>query len=237
MNKAFRAKRTRAKIHGTAERPRLTVHFSNKNIIAQVIDDDAQATLCYVTTMGNKMTGTKTEQAAKIGTEIAKKAKAKTYFKQLEQKIQHDASTIDNYMVQRVTILKNAAKLLDKAVDLDKDTFTNIAKARAGIDPDVARNELQTTLENIDKKINIAFEKYPELKAHQEIAAVMQQNSYLQQEITAAREVYNDTVNHWNTEIFSLWAKKYVAAKEGYTTRIPFTASLAMKQESEGVFF
>ena len=37
-----------------------------------------------------------------------KKAKAKTYFKQLEQKIQHDASTIDNYMVQRVTILKNA---------------------------------------------------------------------------------------------------------------------------------
>ena len=166
-----------------------------------------------------------------------KKAKAKTYFKQLEQKIQHDASTIDNYMVQRVTILKNAAKLLDKAVDLDKDTFTNIAKARAGIDPDTARNELQTSLENIDKKINIAFEKYPELKGHQEIAAVMQQNSYLQQEITAAREVYNDAVAHWNSEIFSLWAKKYVAAKEGYTTRIPFTASLAMKQESEGVFF
>ena len=76
MNKIYRAKRTRAKIHGTAERPRLTVHFSNKNIIAQVIDDDAQATLCYVTTMGNKMTGTKTEQAAKIGTAIDTKAKA-----------------------------------------------------------------------------------------------------------------------------------------------------------------
>ena len=77
MNKVFRAKRTRAKIHGTAERPRLTVHFSNQHIVAQVIDDDKGVTLCYATTMGAKTTGTKIEQAAKIGAEIAKKAKAK----------------------------------------------------------------------------------------------------------------------------------------------------------------
>ena len=166
-----------------------------------------------------------------------KKAKAKTYFKQLEQKIQHDASTIDNYMVQRVTILKNAAKLLDKAVDLDKDTFTNIAKARSGIDPDVARNELQTTLENIDKKINIAFEKYPELKAHQEIAMAMQQNSYLQKEITAAREVYNDTVLEWNGLMFRWPTYMIVAAKRGYTTRIPFSTSAEVKKRAREVIF
>ncbi|MDO4612333.1 MAG: 50S ribosomal protein L18 [Candidatus Saccharibacteria bacterium] len=76
MNKVFRAKRTRAKIHGTAERPRLTVHFSNLHITAQVIDDDNKKTLAYATTVGAKMTGTKTEKAAKIGAEIAKKAKA-----------------------------------------------------------------------------------------------------------------------------------------------------------------
>ena len=39
MNKIFRAKRTRAKINGTAERPRLTVSFSNLHIVAQIIDD------------------------------------------------------------------------------------------------------------------------------------------------------------------------------------------------------
>ena len=77
MNKVFRAKRTRAKIHGTAERPRLTVHFSNLHIVAQVIDDDKKTTLVYATTVGSKMTGTKIEKAAKIGEEIAKKAKAK----------------------------------------------------------------------------------------------------------------------------------------------------------------
>ena len=76
MDKVFRAKRTRAKIHGTADRPRLAVHFSNLHITAQVIDDDKKTTLAYATTKGAKMTGTKTEQAAKIGAEIAKKAKA-----------------------------------------------------------------------------------------------------------------------------------------------------------------
>ena len=75
MNTAFRAKRTRAKIHGTAERPRLSVHISNKHITAQIIDDDKSATLAYATTVGSKATGSKAELAAKIGKEIADKAK------------------------------------------------------------------------------------------------------------------------------------------------------------------
>ncbi len=76
MDKVFRANRTRAKIHGTSERPRLSVHFSNLHITAQIIDDDKKTTLAYATTVGSKITGTKTEKAAKIGEEIAKKAKA-----------------------------------------------------------------------------------------------------------------------------------------------------------------
>ena len=76
MNKVFRANRTRAKIHGTAERPRLTVFFSNQHIVAQIINDDDGKTLVYATTVGSNLKGNKTEKAAKIGEEIAKKAKA-----------------------------------------------------------------------------------------------------------------------------------------------------------------
>ncbi len=75
MNNVFRAKRTRAKIHGTAARPRLSVHISNMHIIAQIIDDDSSKTLAYATTVGSKLTGTMTEKAAAIGKEIADKAK------------------------------------------------------------------------------------------------------------------------------------------------------------------
>ena len=167
-----------------------------------------------------------------------KKVKAENYFQKLQQKLQHDASQIDNYLEQRVVILSNAAKLLDKAIDLDKETLTKIAAYRSGAsNNDQERNVVQGLADNVAAKINIAMENYPDLKAHQEIQDVMQQNSYLQREITAAREVYNDTVNQWNSAIFSWPTKQIVAAKKGYTTRIPFSTSKEIKQKARNVFF
>ena len=75
MKAIFRANRTRAKIHGTAERPRLSVNISNKHISAQLIDDDKGVTLAAASTVGSKLTGTKTELASKVGAELGKKAK------------------------------------------------------------------------------------------------------------------------------------------------------------------
>lgn len=75
MKAEYRANRTRAKIHGTSTRPRLTVHISNMHITAQVIDDDKKTTIAYATTVGSKLTGTMTEKATAIGKEIAEKAK------------------------------------------------------------------------------------------------------------------------------------------------------------------
>lgn len=164
------------------------------------------------------------------------KVNAGKYLSQLQQKIQHDASQIDNYLEQRVIILQNTARLLDKAISLDKDTFTKIAELRSGNGAN-RLNEVAASVENVNAKINVAMENYPDLRAHAEIADAMQQNSYLQREITAAREVYNDTVAQWNQAIFAWPAKQIVAAKRGYTTRIPFTASKETKQKAREVFF
>lgn len=77
QNRAQRAHRVRATVVGTAERPRLSVHISNRHIVAQIIDDSAHKTLAYATTVGNKAAkGNATERAALVGAEIAKKAKA-----------------------------------------------------------------------------------------------------------------------------------------------------------------
>ena len=161
------------------------------------------------------------------------KIKAGNYLSKLQQKIQHDASQIDNYLEQRVVILQNVAKLLDKSINLDKETFTEIAKNRSSGN----LNGTAESLENVQKAINVAFEAYPELKAQNTVADAMQQNSYLQKEITAAREVYNDTVAQWNRDIFSWPTKQIVAAKRGYTTRIPFTTSSEVKAKAREVFF
>ncbi|HOJ47936.1 MAG TPA: LemA family protein [Bacillota bacterium] len=167
------------------------------------------------------------------------KIKAQNHFDQLQQKIQRNASQIDNFLEQRVMVLQNCARLLEKAIDLDKSTFENIAKYRSGNtgDADAARNELSGQLDTVSRNFNVAFENYPDLAAHREIADAMQQNMYLQREITAARELYNDTIDQWNRDIFAWPTKKIVAAKNGYTTRIPFVASKEIKEKAKSVFF
>lgn len=74
--RARRHARVRTKISGTAECPRLAVTKSNKNIIAQIIDDTKGTTLVYVSTLDSNIKTKKAnvEAAKEVGTAIAKKA-------------------------------------------------------------------------------------------------------------------------------------------------------------------
>ena len=70
----------RSKLRRTASDPRLSVHRSCKHISAQVIDDRTGRTLCAVTstakTLASELAGkTKSERAAVVGREIARKAR------------------------------------------------------------------------------------------------------------------------------------------------------------------
>jgi large subunit ribosomal protein L18 len=69
-----RHKRIRARVIGSAEKPRLAVFKSNKFIYAQLIDDAKGTTLASASDIKNAK-GTKTERAAAIGATIAAEAK------------------------------------------------------------------------------------------------------------------------------------------------------------------
>jgi len=75
----MRKKRTRAKIFGTAARPRFSVYRSNHSIFAQIIDDENNKTLTSVNMkeLSDKNKKTKSQQAEMLGALIANKAKAK----------------------------------------------------------------------------------------------------------------------------------------------------------------
>ena len=76
---ARRKRRVRAKIFGTAERPRLTVHRTNANMYAQVIDDASGRTLCSASTLDAELrakgtVGSNKEAAEFVGELIGKRA-------------------------------------------------------------------------------------------------------------------------------------------------------------------
>lgn len=73
----LRKNRIRSRVVGTTERPRLSVHVSNRHISAQIIDDDKHTTIAAVTTVGQKAAqGAMSDRAGWVGAEIARKAKA-----------------------------------------------------------------------------------------------------------------------------------------------------------------
>lgn len=72
--------RIRKKIFGTEERPRLTVHFSNKHIYAQCINDVTGKTLCALSTLSKdfklQFTSPNVATAAVLGKDFGAKVKA-----------------------------------------------------------------------------------------------------------------------------------------------------------------
>ena len=72
-----RRRRVRAKVRGTAERPRISVFRSNRGIVAQLIDDDAGRTLAAVNWTEADVRELKPmEQATRVGALLAERAKA-----------------------------------------------------------------------------------------------------------------------------------------------------------------
>jgi large subunit ribosomal protein L18 len=68
--------RIRRKVRGTAERPRLAVHFSNLHVYAQLINDDAGKTILSASTNDKGAdAGANIASAIRIGTAIGEKAK------------------------------------------------------------------------------------------------------------------------------------------------------------------
>ncbi len=71
VNRTRRHIRGRAKIAGTAERPRVTVFKSNVHVYVQAIDDATGKTIAAVNDAKLKKAGTKTEHAAEAGKKLA----------------------------------------------------------------------------------------------------------------------------------------------------------------------
>jgi large subunit ribosomal protein L18 len=71
-----RRRRVRAKVRGSAERPRLSVYRSNRGLFAQLIDDDAGRTVAAVNWTEKDLRGlSPMEQAKRAGELIAERAK------------------------------------------------------------------------------------------------------------------------------------------------------------------
>jgi large subunit ribosomal protein L18 len=106
VNRQKRHLRIRKNISGTPEKPRLNVFRSNKQIYAQIIDDQTGKTLCSASSLDkeiNVKNGSNVEAATAVGTLVAKRA--------LELKIEAVVFDRGGYLYHgRVKALADAAR-------------------------------------------------------------------------------------------------------------------------------
>lgn len=148
--------------------------------------------------------------------------KKDSYFKKLQQKIQHNASEIDNYLDQRVQVLQNLSSIVKQTANLDKEVFKSVAASRAGLQQDangdILRNQRQEQIDTAYRGLALAVENYPDIKAHESYQKAIDQNLYLQREITSSRSLYNDTIAQWNKTIYDWPLGRIIANKNQYTS-------------------
>ncbi len=161
---------------------------------------------------------------------------ADVYFNKLKAKINHDASQIENFLEQRVVILENLSALINKEMAFERDALSQIASYRNGIQVGMMNMAAQL-IGNAETQIKDVFRDHPELMSNSAIEKAIKENDYLQREITAARECYNDSVNEWNSSLFESRAKRVVAAKKGYCTKKLFVTSHEIRSKAREVLF
>lgn len=167
---------------------------------------------------------------------MSQKKQAESYFHKLLARINHDASQIENYLEQRVIILQNLSALINKEIAFERDALAQIASYRNGIQVGMM-NEAARLIGQAETQVRDICDQHPELMSNAAIEKAIKENDYLQREITAARECYNDSVNEWNISLFESRAKRVVAAKHKYCTKVPFVTSHEIRSKAREVLF
>jgi len=139
-----------------------------------------------------------------------RKSKARSYFAALDQRIKANAAQIDVFLAQRAQILRSCPGYAGSLGLTPSGEARNVTNGR--ID-----NAYQELIERA--QATSPGERPPELKT------ALRADRNVQREITAARTLYNDTVNMWNRDIFAWPAKMMVATEAKLATRPVFVAS------------
>lgn len=155
----------------------------------------------------------------------SRKSKARNYFTALEQRINTNAAQIDVYLDRRAQILRSCPGF---TADIDPLLASGLPREARNITSGRIDHAYQLLVEQ-DKARNGG-------NISAELASALRADRNVQREITAARTLYNDTVNMWNRDIYQWPAKQMVAVSERLTTRPVFVSSqLSSAIELSGV--
>lgn len=134
----------------------------------------------------------------------------------LDEQVQQMRANIDTELMRRNDLIPNLVATVDEAAEFQQETFTQVARARAGlaeaserlaqgVDAGVEPDELSQlsgeVARNMRLFINVAVEAYPDLTANENFRALQDELTETENRISVSRQDYNEAVQVHNTYI------------------------------------
>lgn len=156
---------------------------------------------------------------------------------ELDERAEQQRSNVEVELVNRNNLIPNLVATVEGAADFERGTFTEVARARAGLDQ--ARAQVEDAVEGgdvgqlaaadaavtsqIGTYLNIAVEAYPQLRATQSFQALQDQLAESENRISVARRDYNESVQVYNSYV-RRFPQAITARVTGAERKEPFQA-------------
>ncbi len=135
---------------------------------------------------------------------------------ELDERVAETRSNIETELVRRNDLIPNLVATVDQAAEFERQTFTEVARARAGLtearqqvdeairrgaDADELSQASAAVSENLRTFLNVSVEAYPTLRANQNFIGLQDELTETENRIAVARRDYNEAVRTYNTYI------------------------------------
>ena len=135
----------------------------------------------------------------------------------LDEQTNQQKANVETELMRRSDLIPNLVATVDEVAKFERGTFTDVAKARAGLTQ--ANQALQSTVKggnatpaqisqanadvtgSLRQFLNISVEAYPQLKANQNFQGLQDELTETENRIAVARRDYNESVTTYNTYI------------------------------------
>lgn len=157
-----------------------------------------------------------------------------------EEKVELSYANVQSQLQMRFDKINQLVAAVDTSLSHESEVFKAVAALRSDtpgvytdangniqIDPDLTINEMEAIenrLTEITTQINIAQEAYPDLKANQNVTALMDEISSTESQLNLARRDYNQAVSTYNTSLRK-FPNNIFASMFNFDRKEPFKAS------------
>jgi LemA protein len=136
---------------------------------------------------------------------------------------------------RRADLIPQLIETVKGAAKNEKDILTQVTNARAGIVNAKTPEDMEIAGKKINTAINLAFEAYPQIRSTENFSKLQEQLEGTENRIKRARELYNEAVKEYNTNIRGFFASMFLN-KETFSKRTGFQAAAGSEKAPEVKF-